>query len=594
MKMPPHATARVSETGEALSALRTWFLKAFGYSLLVNLLALAPTFYMLQTYDRVVNSRSVETLLMLTALVVFLIGVMEMLDWVRGQLMHASSEALDQRLGRRIFDATFEAQLRNQPVGAQPLAELRQLRQFLAGPVPLAIADTPSAVLYIGIVFFISPPLGLFSLLAVLLMVAIGVYTERKTSPPLLEAQRAGVESQRYANASLKNAEVVHAMGMWGRIRDLWLQRQKRLLSQQAVASDSAGNGAALSKFVMLSASSLSLGFGAWLTLNGHLDPLGSSMFLCWILAGKSLQAPQVLISQWRQVVLFRDTVRRLDQFLGQVPAEEPGMPLPAPRGVLTVEALVAAAPGGQVPILRGLSFALQPGESLAVVGPSASGKSTLARLLVGLWPAASGRVRLDGVDIYAWNKEELGPFIGYLPQDVELFDGTLAENIARFGEIDPHKVKAAASTVGLDELVATLPDGLDTPIGSGGVILSGGQRQRVGLARAVYGDPRFIVLDEPNSSLDDAGERALVLSLLALKSRGITQVVMTHRTSVLAAMDKILVLRDGQAAALGPRDEVLAALQGKTNARPAVAPPTAAAPSGHSVGGSLPQGGAA
>jgi len=581
-----------NEIAEVLDAVRGWFLRAFGYSVAVNLLALAPTLYMLQTYDRVVNSRSIGTLAMLTVLVVFLIAMMELLDWVRGQLMHQASERVDALLSRRVFDATFEAQLRNQPVGAQPLNELRQLRQFLAGPVPLAIADTPVAMLYILIIFLISAPLGAFALVAVLIMAGIGVYTERKTSPPLLEAQRAGVESQRYANASLKNAEVVHAMGMWARIRDRWLDRQKRLLHQQAVASDSAGSGSAMSKFVMMAASSMTLGLGAWLTLEGQLDPMGSAMFLAWILSGKALQAPQQLISQWRQVVLFRDTLRRMEAFLAQVPASEPGMPLPPPRGALLVEALVAAAPGSQLPILRGVSFALQPGEALAVVGPSAAGKSSLARLLVGLWPAASGRVRLDGVDIYAWNKEELGPYIGYLPQDVELFDGTLADNIARFGDADPHKVQSAAAAVGLDDMLTALPNGLDTPIGADGVVLSGGQRQRVGLARAVYGDPRFIVLDEPNSSLDEAGERALVQTLLGLKARGTTLVVMTHRTSVLAAMDKILVLREGQAAALGPRDEVLAALQGKAPAKPAV--PATQPRSAAVETTAMPQGGAA
>ena len=591
MKTAPSA-AGADEIKEALDALRGWFARAFGYSVVVNLLALAPTVYMLQAYDRVVNSRSVDTLLMLTILVVFLIGIMELLDWVRGELMQSASEALDERLGRRVFDATFEAQLRNQPVGSQPLSELRALRQFLASPVPLAIADTPIALLYIAIVFMVSPALGAFSMATVVLMAFIGFMTERNTSSPLLQAQRSGVESQRYANASFKNAEVVHAMGMWGQIRDRWLQRQRKLLGQQAVASDSAGTGGALSKFVMLSASSLTLGLGAWLTLEGQLDPMGSAMFLAWILSGKALQAPQTVISQWRQVVLFRDTLARLRLFLAQVPADEPGMPLPPPRGALAVEALVAAAPGSQLPILRGVSFALQPGESLAVVGPSAAGKSSLARLLVGLWPAASGRVRLDGVDIYAWNKEELGPHIGYLPQDVELFDGTIAENIARFGEPDEHKVQSAAAAAGLDDLVAALPDGLDTPIGSGGVVLSGGQRQRVGLARAVYGDPKFVVLDEPNSSLDEAGERQLVQALLGLKARGTTQVVMTHRTSVLAAIDKILVLRDGQVAALGPRDEVLAALQGRQAAPAAVA--ATPAQSGNPGATALPLGGAA
>jgi ATP-binding cassette subfamily C exporter for protease/lipase len=321
---------------------------------------------------------------------------------------------------------------------------------------------------------------------------------------------------------------------------------------------------------------SLVLGLAAWLTLEGKLAPGSTAMFIAWTLSGKALGPLQTLISQSKQIAGIRDNYRRLSNFLAQVPEREDSMALPVPKGALAVEALVAGAPNSQVAILRGVNFALVPGEALAVVGPSAAGKSTLARLLVGLWPAASGRVRLDGVDIYAWNKQELGPHIGYLPQDNELFEGTLADNIARFGEGDEHLLRKAVGAVGLDELVAALPDGLETLIGAGGVVLSGGQRQRVALARAIYGDPKFIVLDEPNASLDEAGERALLQTLLGLKARGATLVVMTHRTSVLAAIDKILVLRDGQVAGFGPRDEVLAALQG----RPAVppAPPPVAA----------------
>jgi len=554
-------TAGTTELSQLIWRFLPLYKRAALFSFVTSLLVLAPTIFMLEVYDRVVNSRSVGTLLMLTILVVFLIATMELLDWIRGQLMHEASERVDALLGKRIFDATFEAQLRNQPVGSQPLSELRQLRQFLAGPVPLAIADTPVALLYIVIIFLISTPLGAFALVAVLLMVLIGVYTERNTGPPLLEAQRAGVESQRYANASLKNAEVVHALGMWGRIRDRWLDRQKRLLHQQAVASDSAGNGSAMSKFVMMAASSLTLGLGALLTLEGKLDPMGSAMFLAWILSGKALQAPQTLISQWRQVVLFRDTLRRMQQFLAQVPADEPGMPLPPPRGALAVEALVAAAPGSQLPILRGVSFALQPGEALAVVGPG-SGKSTLARVMVGAWPVRGGVVRLDGADLRTWDREALGPHIGYLPQDIELFDGTVAENIARFGEVDADRVIAAARRVGMHEHILKLPEGYDTQIGAGGSVLSGGQRQRIGLARALYGDPRLVVLDEPNSNLDEQGERALADTLRELSAAGVTVVLVTHRLSLVNVVQKVLVLIEGSIKAYGPRAEVMAAMQ--------------------------------
>jgi ATP-binding cassette subfamily C exporter for protease/lipase len=288
----------------------------------------------------------------------------------------------------------------------------------------------------------------------------------------------------------------------------------------------------------------------------------GGGMLIVASTLGARMLAPLVqIVGQWRSVVTARDSWARLDQLLAAVPAKAPAMALPPPRGMLQVENVVASAPTGGAAILKGVAFALQPGEVLAVVGPSASGKTTLARLLVGLWPAAGGKVRLDGADVHAWDKAELGPHLGYLPQDVELFDGTLAENIARFGEVETAKVEAAARAVGLHEFILGLPQGYDSPVGREGAMLSGGQRQRVGLARALYGDPVFVVLDEPNSSLDDAGDAALAGAVLELKARGTTFVVMTHRTSILGVADKMLVLRDGQVQGFGPRDEVLAAL---------------------------------
>jgi ATP-binding cassette, subfamily C, type I secretion system permease/ATPase len=289
--------------------------------------------------------------------------------------------------------------------------------------------------------------------------------------------------------------------------------------------------------------------------------------------------APLVqIVTQWRNVVAARDSWGRLNQLLSGVPAPAKAMSLPQPKGLVQVESVVVAAPGSNLPILKGVAFALKPGEVLAVVGPSASGKTTLARVLVGLWPSAGGKVRLDGADVYAWDKAELGPSMGYLPQDVELFEGTVAENIARFSDPEPAKVQAAARAVGLHEFILALPQGYDSPIGRDGAILSGGQRQRVGLARAIYGDPVFVVLDEPNSSLDEAGDAALAAAVLDLKARGTTFVVMTHRTSILPVVDKMLVLRDGQSQAFGPRDEVLAALNKAAAQAQQASPPRAGA----------------
>ena len=348
---------------------------------------------------------------------------------------------------------------------------------------------------------------------------------------------------------------------MLGPILERWMQKQKRFLHLQALASDHAGGKGAAAKMVQNILTSGLLGLGCWLMLQGELAGGGSMMIIASIIGGKVLAPLVQVIASWKSIVQARDAYQRLANLLETIPKEAPGMALPVPGGNLSVEAIVAGAPGSQIAILRGVSFALKAGQALVILGPSAAGKSTLARLLVGIWPAQSGKVRLDGVDIFAWNKSELGPHIGYLPQSIELFDGTVAENIARFGEVDTAKVEAAARAVGLHETILALPAGYDSRIGDEGCFLSGGQRQRVALARAVFGNPRFVVLDEPNSSLDEAGQMALLHTLTALKSGGTTLVVITHRTSVLPIADVMLILRGGQVAAFGARDEVLATL---------------------------------
>ena len=571
---PPSPT---TELREAMLSLRQYFKRALLFSFFTNTLTLASALYMLGVYGRVVNSRSLNTLLMLTLLVICVHALMDILDWTRTKLLYAAGVRLDRTLGERVFNATFEARLRNQPVGFVALNDLRIIRGFLSSSALTSLIDAPISLLLIVIVFVMSAPLGVFILVAALAMATVGVVTQRRTAPPLMEAQRLATEAKRYASTTLKNAQVIEAMGMMGHIRRLWLARQRKFLVRQAEASDHAGDGAALAKFIQVAQGSMVLGLAAWLTLQGHLEAGGGVLILAWILAGRALQPLLELIGQWKSVIGARDAYARLEQFLVLIPVREESMALPPPKGALSVEAMSAGAPGGRFVILQGVNFGLSPGQVLAVIGPSAAGKSTLARLLVGLWPAAAGKVRLDGVDVYAWNKQELGPHIGYLPQDNELFDGTLAENIARFGDVDHDKVEAAARAVGLHDIVAALPDGYDTPIGAGGVVLSGGERQRVALARAIYGDPQFIVLDEPNSSLDEAGERALLQTLLTQKARGATQVIITHRPNVLSAVDRILVLRDGKMQLFGPRDDVLAALSGKAKPGPAAVPALAA-----------------
>lgn len=548
------------------------------FGLVVNILSLAPTLYMLEVYDRVVNSRSHNTLLMLTILVLGLYVLMEVMEWVRGQILHNAGLQLEAKLGERVFNAVFDANLRRVPGAQQALADLRVLREFLPTPSVTALMDAPMALLFLVLIFLINPALGWFSIVIAAIQVYIAYLTERSTKPPLTEANRMAIAAQNYANGTLRNAQVIEAMGMLGDIHRRWMEKQKRFLMLQALASDHAGGKGAASKMMQNVLSSGLLGLACWFLLQNELAGGSGMMIIASILGGKVLAPLVQVVGNWKAVVNARDAYQRLDKLLQTIPEREAGMPLPAPQGALSVEGVIAAAPGSQAAILRGVSFGLPAGKALVVVGPSAAGKSTLARLLVGIWPAMNGKVRLDGADIYAWNKTELGPHLGYLPQGIELFDGTLAENIARFGEVDMAKVEAAARAVGLHETILALPGGYDARIGDEGCFLSGGQRQRVGLARAIYGEPRFIVLDEPNSSLDEAGEQALLQTLLMLKSRGTTLVVITHRTSVLPIADAMLILRDGQVAAFGPRDEVLAALQKAQQQAAAPSPLPAAA----------------
>ena len=547
-----------SELREAVASLWPFFVRAGWFSLVCSLLVLAPSGYMLEVYDRVVNSRSHTTLAMLTLLVLGAYVVMEVLEWARSEVMRSASVELDRKMSVRIFNAIFEANLSRLPGGTQqPLNDFRQVRDFLYSPVLLAIMEAPVALVMMVLLFLINPLLGWSALAFAVLQTLVAWLNERSTKPPLMQANRTAIEAQQYADNTLRNAEVIESMGMLRDTHRRWQRKQQDFLDLQALASERAGGFQAISKLLQNTLTSMLLGLGCWLLLYNELRGGPGMMIVASVLGGRMLAPLVQVVSQWQTVVNVRDAWVRVDGLLVAVPERKQGMSLPAPRGALQVEQLVAGAPGSAAPILRGVQFALAPGEVLAVVGPSAAGKTTLARLLVGLWPAQGGKVRLDGADIHAWSKAELGAHLGYLPQGVELFEGTLAENIARFAEVE-----AAARAVGLHEFILSLPQGYDSPVGPEGARLSGGQRQRVGLARALYGDPVFVVLDEPNSSLDEEGDAALARAIQDAKARGTTFVIMTHRTSVLGVADKMLVLHDGQQQAFGPRDDVLAALQ--------------------------------
>jgi len=556
-----------SELAETLFSLRRTFYALAAFSGVINLLMLTPAVYMLQVYDRALVSSNVTTLLMLTLLVVGLYILLGMLEMVRSSVLIRVGNRLDMMLNQRVFTAAFERNLRR--AGGNPsqaLQDLSQVRQFLTGNGLFAFFDAPWTPIYLLVISLVHPLLGVITLIGSLLLVGLAWLTETSTRKPLAEANQAAMTSAAYANNNLRNAEVIEAMGMLPAIRQRWFGNHLRILELQSLASDRAAWITGLTRFVRITLQSLILGAGALLAIQGKITP--GMMIACSILGGRALAPVEQVIATWKQLLSSRTAWARLSTLLQDFPARKESMPLPKPTGILSVEGAFVNAPGTNLPILRAISFSLSPGEALGVIGPSASGKSTLARLLVGIWPAQAGKVRLDGADVFQWNKEELGPWLGYLPQDVELFEGTIAENIARFGEVNGDAVIQAARQAGVHEMILRLPQGYDTRLSADGGALSGGQKQRVALARALYGDPSLIVLDEPNSSLDDVGEAALIQALSDLKRRGKTLVLISHRPTVLNIVDKILLLREGTVHMFGSRDEVFAAL------RQASAPP--------------------
>ncbi|MBK7264419.1 MAG: type I secretion system permease/ATPase [Rubrivivax sp.] len=564
---------------QALMLQRPLFIRAAAFTFVSGLLMLIPQWFMFEVYGRVLNSRNEITLAMLLIVAIGAYVIIELLDLVRSRMLYRAGQGVDRTLRQRVFDTAFEANLRKLPGGSpQAFTDLKAVRDGIASPAVGAAMDIPAALVLLVMMFLLHPLLGVMTLVAAALQATIVWATERRTMPLLTQASRAAIGAQAYAASMLRNAQVVSAMGMLGPVRQRWQARQRQFLSQQAKASDHAGLNSTAAKLIQTLQGSMLLGAACWLVLHNTLWGGGAMMIVASIVGGRVLAPTAQLVTHWRSVVQARDAARRVDLLLSQFDEAPRAMPLPAPKGVLTVEAVVAAAPGTNLPILRNVSLMAKPGEMVLITGPSASGKTCLARLLVGVWPAGSGKVRLDGVDVFAWDKSELGPHVGYLPQTIELFDGTVAENVARFGSVDLDAVRAAVEQVGLLPTIEALPQGFETRIGEDGAVLSGGQRQRLALARALYGQPQFLVLDEPNASLDEAGEQQLIAVLQLLRARGATVVVIAHRSSLLAVCDKLMVLNDGQTVAFGARDEVLAALK-KANeqARAKMQPPPGA-----------------
>ncbi|AJQ47882.1 type I secretion system permease/ATPase [Pseudomonas putida] len=558
MPKPPRTR---SELADVLFRLRRSFYALAAFSGVINVMMLTPAVYMLQVYDRALVSRNITTLGMLTLLVVGLFLLMSALEMTRTRVLIRVGNCLDMALNRRIFSAAFERNLsRAGGNPAQALQDLAQVRQFLTGNGLFAFFDAPWTPIYLLVCYLIHPWLGLVTMIGSLVLVGLAYLTEKATQKPLAEANQASLSSASYANNNLRNAEVIEAMGMLPSIGKRWYQGHLRILQMQTLASDRAALISSTGRFVRITLQSVILGTGALLAIEGKITP--GMMIACSILTGRALGPVEQVIASWKQLLGCRLAWGRLNDLLQDYPQRPPSMSLQRPMGMLAVENVIAGAPGTTTSIVRGVSFSLVPGESLGIIGPSASGKSTLARLLVGVWPAQAGKVRLDGADIFTWNKAELGPWLGYLPQDVELFEGSIAENIARFAEVDSDAVIRAARSSGVHDMILRFPQGYDTRLAADGTPLSGGQKQRIALARALYGEPNLVVLDEPNANLDDVGEKALVDALAELKARGATVILVSHRPNVLCAVDKILMLRDGAVHMLGSRDEVFAALR--------------------------------
>jgi len=568
------STKNENVISEAIRATRPGFLTAIFFSLFINILAFVSPLYMLQIYDRVIASRNTMTLVALTVIAVFLLMVYAALEKIRSAILVRLGILFADIARSRLFNAVLKGSLLQPGRGhTQALRDLDTIREFLTGSGLISFCDAPWVPIFVVGCFILHPVYGYVATAGAVLIFSFAVANEFLTRKHLMAATSSGIAANSYAAATFRNAEVLHAMGMLPGLRDRWLTRQDEGLGMQAAASDRAGHLVAASKFLRVFLQIAILGTGAYLTIEQESTP--GAMIAASIIMGRALAPVEMAVANWKGFIGARSAYSRIISLFSILPAETEKLPLPAPEGHLSVENIIAVPPGAKDPVLRGISFVLRPGEVLGVLGPSAAGKSSLARVLVGVWSTAHGKVRIDGAELSHWDPEKLGRHIGYLPQDVELFSGSIAENIARFNELDEVKIITAARMAGVHDMVQALPGGYNTQIGEGGFALSGGQRQRVGLARALYGKPAYVILDEPNASLDADGEAALLSALQQLRQEGCTSVLITHKTNILATVDKILVLSRGEVAGFGSRDEILSKLLG-----PRLAPVPASAAS--------------
>lgn len=556
------------ELRAALTSCRTAFLGLGVMTAVINVLYLTGSFFMLEVYDRVIPSRSIPTLIGLSALALVLYGFQGVLDMLRTRVLARIGAYLDGALAPRVFDVLVRLPLKARAGadGLQPLRDLDQVRGFLSSLGPTALFDLPWIPLYVGICFLFHPWIGIAALAGAILLVGVTLLTEVLSRGPAKTAVEEAAARNGVAETSRRNAEVLQAMGMAQRMAVRWGEANARYQTSQQRMADIAGGFGALSKILRMVLQSAVLALGAYLVIQQQAT--AGVIIASSILVARALAPVELAIAHWRGFVAARQSWRRLAQHLDALPATETPMALPRPSALLTVEGVAAVPPGVQRLVVQDVSFGLKAGQGLGVIGPSASGKSSLARVLTGVWSPVRGKVRLDGAALEQWDPERLGPHLGYLPQDVELFVGTVAQNIARFQpDADADAVIAAAKAAHVHDMILRLPDGYETQIGDQGSALSAGQRQRIALARALYRDPFLVVLDEPNSNLDAEGDQALTQAILGVRARGGIVVVIAHRPSVLAGVDQVLMMADGKAQAFGPKDEVLSKVLRQSNA---------------------------
>ncbi len=551
-----------------LQVLKNAFAKCRGnmlavifFSFFINLLVFVGPLYMLQIYDRVLSSRSEVTLIVLTVLAISLLAVFAMLEIVRSRILVRTGVLFDELLASNVLHTAFRGYVR-QPGQAYSQAprDVDSMREFITGAGLIAFCDAPWVPVFIGVCFLMHFWLGMVALVGAVIIFCLAVSNELMTRSVLSQASSASVAANQYVTSSLRNAETVHVLGMSGALVKRWRDLHIKALALQAKASDRAGVVMGSFKAVRMSLQVAILGTGAYLVILGQVSP--GVMIAASIIMGRALAPVEAAVSQWKQFVNARAAHGRIKRLLSTIPSEDKNkMPLPRPTGELTLERLFVVPPGGKLPTLKNVNLHIEAGEVVAVVGASGAGKTTLARAIVGVWLPSNGAVRLDSAELNQWHPDDLGAHLGYLPQEVELFSGTVAENIARFGEVDPEKVLHAAKVAGAHNMILNLPDGYETVLGDGGRALSGGQRQRVALARALYGDPSMIVLDEPNSSLDQEGEKALADAIQWAKNTKRTVIVISHRTSLLSIVDKVAVLVDGTVSKFDRPQVVLASM---------------------------------